>query len=140
MCYGKYHQKWGQHPAHHYAKKARRHRRRAAFWNTPPVNVQELDDRYELWLFAAGYQKEDFEVKLRDHTLVIRVANKEEEIVESRNWRRREFHARGFERYFDLNEKIDTAGIAAKYEEGILKVILPKLEGMETQRQEVLVD
>ena len=29
-------------------------------WGYPPVNVEELDDRYEILLYAAGYAKSDF--------------------------------------------------------------------------------
>lgn len=140
MCHGKaYHHKWGHHPRHHFAKKGKHFRHRHPFWNTPPANVQELDDRYELFIYAAGYAKGDFEVQLRDDLLIVTAANKEGELVESGNWRRREFRASGFERYFELNEKIDREAISAKYEEGILKVTLPKLAGMETQSQDVIV-
>ena len=42
-----------------------------------------------------------------------------------------------FVREFELSEKIDQDGISAKYEEGILKVTLPKLPGFETVRKDI---
>jgi HSP20 family molecular chaperone IbpA len=39
-----------------------------------------------------------------------------------------------------LNEKTDTAAIAATYKNGVLILSLPKLEGSETTRQEIEVD
>jgi HSP20 family protein len=142
MCYGKaYHHKWAHHPRHHHsAKKARRQGWRGhQFWNQPPVNIQELDDRYELWLFAAGYQKADFQVHLKDDTLLIRVVPQEGELVDTDNWRRREFRPTQFERQFELNDKIDRDAISAKYEDGILKLTLSKKAGMESQSQDVIV-
>ena len=41
---------------------------------------------------------------------------------------RREFNFTSFKRSFNLDEKIDTEKIEAKYENGILQVILPKKE------------
>ncbi len=39
---------------------------------------------------------------------------------------RREFSFQGFKRSFSLDSKIDAAGIQAKYENGLLKLFLPK--------------
>ena len=104
-------------------------------WNTPPVNVKEHDDSYELYVYAAGYTKEDFQVNLKDNTLVIAIENKD--VVDSPNWRRQEFYAQGFERHFELNEKIDKEAISAKYENGVLTLTLPKLDGFETFRKDI---
>lgn len=115
----------------------RRWKQRMAAWWLPPINVEELDDRYEIYLYAAGYSKEDFQVKLEDNTLILSVDEPPSDRDKGVNWRKREFHAGSFERYFELNEKIDKEAISAKYEEGILKVILPKLAGAETLRQDI---
>ena len=137
MCYAtakrpcggrKYHQK------HH----GRRHRGRhfaAAMY--PPVNVEELDDRYEVRLYAAGYNKEDFQVNLKDNTLTVAVQKPKEDATQWTYWRRLEFRPGNFERHFELNDKIDGEAIAAKYENGVLLLTLPKKEGFETIRQEI---
>ncbi|NND08389.1 MAG: Hsp20/alpha crystallin family protein [Saprospiraceae bacterium] len=114
------------------------HRRRWTNRWSPPVNVQELDDHYELLLFAPGFQKRDFQVKTRDKVLVIGL-EPEESTTSAPNWLRREFSSKGFERKFELNDNVDTEKISAKYEDGILYVTLPKLPGFETTRQEIEV-
>lgn len=106
---------------------------------SPPVNVQELDNHYELLLFAPGFQKSDFQVKTRDRVLIIGLDAKQDSATEP-NWLRREFASSGFERRFELNEKVDTDKISAKYEDGILNVTLPKLSEFETNRQEIEVE
>lgn len=105
----------------------------------PPVNVQELDDRYELFLYAPELTKEDFNISLTDRILTIEVEEKEAATPENSRWRRKEFSPGGFRRQFDLNEKIDTESIEAEYADGVLKVTLSKLEGFETVRQDIQV-
>ncbi|MGB0523193.1 MAG: Hsp20/alpha crystallin family protein [Flammeovirgaceae bacterium] len=135
MCRRAYHPHWKK----QYAKKWLKHKFASA-WNQAPVNVKEYDDQYLLLLYAAGYAKSDFQVSLKDHTLVITVKKASHEQEDGWHWRRQEFHAGAFEREFELNEKVNKAEITAKYEEGILTVTLPKLEGFETQRQDIDID
>ena len=119
----------GEHPA----KKFWKGKFNAAF-NHPPVNVEESDDQYVLYLYAPGLEKSDFLIATVDQTLSISVEKKEEEQM---SWRRKEFSPGGFKRQFELNEKVDKTTISAKYENGVLEVTLPKLEGFETARQTV---
>ena len=147
MCHHKaYHSKWGRHHRHKHGCGRGYHRykkfmdsRFGMGWMYPPVNVKELDDRYELFVYAPGYAKEDFQVKLKDNTLIIAVDREGNEVVDSPNWRRKEFNPREFRRHFELNEKIDKAAISAQYNDGVLLVTLPKLEGFETSRQDIIV-
>lgn len=133
---------WAKH--HHYGKgyghPARKFwKKMARAFNYPPVNVQELDDRFELLVYAAGYNKSDFQLKLKDDLLIISAEKQKNDDGTATNWRRKEFYAGGFERQFELSEKIDKAGIAAKYTDGVLVVTLPKLEGFETKSQDIFV-
>lgn len=105
-------------------------------FHQPPANVSEEDDKYELHLYAPGYNKSDFVIALIDHKLSISVDQKE---AEKANWKRHEYFPKGFVRQFELNEKIDSAAISAKYESGVLIVSLPKLEGFETARKEIAI-
>lgn len=121
---------FGEHPL----KKAwKEHHSRSSFHN-PPANVQELDDKYELHLYAPGYEKSDFLIALIDQNLSISVDKKQ---VDKGNWRRQEYIQRGFVRQFELNEKVEKSSIGAKYENGVLIISLPKGVGFETERQEI---
>ena len=136
-----------EHPRHHFKRKFKKmmahkiakHNRRHGRGHFPKVNVQELDDRYELYVYAAGYSKSDFKVDLTDNTLTIAVDKIANDLSEN-HWRRQEFRPRKFERQFELNDKIDKDSIAAKYEDGVLKITLAKLEGFETVRKAVEID
>lgn len=110
----------------------------SAKFNTPPVNVRETDNSYELYLFAAGYEKSDFVISLTDQVLSISVADKKQD--SEGDWKRTEYTPKGFVRQFELNEKTDKSAIAATYKNGVLILSLPKLEGSETARQKIEVD
>lgn len=105
--------------------------------NQPPVNVRETDNSYELFLYAAGYDKGDFKISVTDQVLTISVESKQD--AES-NWKRQEYQQNGFTRQFELNEKTDTSAIAATYQDGVLMLSLPKLEGFETTHKEITIE
>ena len=139
MCYRTaYHSHCGKHQ-HHSRHEAGGHwkSRFAAQWGYPPGNVEEEDDRYVISLYAAGYAKTDFQVHLVDNLMTVSVDKPENEPSPSFEWRRSEFKPGSFKRVFQLNDKIDREGIHAKYEEGILILTLPKMEGFERVRRDI---
>jgi HSP20 family protein len=95
---------------------------------TPPANITETNKDFQLELSAPGLQREDFKIDVENGTLIIS-AEKEEEIKEEeKNYRRREFSYNKFSRIFQLPENINDNAIEAKYNNGILKVSIPKKE------------
>lgn len=124
---------------HYGAQYAGRHAGRHA-WHPHlsgvPVNIREMDDSYELSLFAPGLTREDFKLQLVDRLLLIRVEGKENPF-ESSNWKRRDYQIRDFERSFELNDKIDLDSISASYEAGVLVVKLRKLADRVTLRRDL---
>lgn len=131
--YKNWQQHGGKHNYEHPRKKYWKERFRAAF-GYPPVNVKENDDEYVLYVYAPGLKKEDFLIATVDNTLSISV---EKDADETTKWRRQEFKHQNFKRQFELNEKVDKTTISAKYENGVLIITLPKLEGFETTRQQI---
>jgi HSP20 family protein len=105
-----------------------------------PVNIEEQAGSYELYLFAPGLSKVDFNISVTDDLLTIGYKTPDLVPDESENWLHKEYRRRSFERSFVLNEKVDTENISAKYEQGVLLVTLPKLPGMESTKQDILVD
>ena len=106
-----------------------------------PVNILETDKNYELSLIAPGLSKEDFKVNIDKNILSVSYQSADEKTtVENEvKWLRKEFKQRSFKRSFTLNEKTDTAGITAKYTDGILVLTLPKKEQAEEKTQEITV-
>lgn len=105
-----------------------------------PVNIQDTDKSYELHLIAPALKKEDFKINVDRNVLTISFNHETEQTTEETGrWLRNEYKIKSFSRSFTLNEKIDTAGITAKYTDGVLQVSLPKKEQSEVKAQEISV-
>lgn len=107
-----------------------------------PVNIKESDKGYSLEVVAPGFDKSDFKVNIDQNVLTVSAEKKEEvkENAENSNTEkqvRREYSFRSFKRSFTLDEKIDAAGIEAKYNNGVLILNLPKKEVVKATAQEI---
>ncbi|XZF15663.1 Hsp20/alpha crystallin family protein [Chitinophagaceae bacterium MMS25-I14] len=105
-----------------------------------PVNIQENEKSYDLQVVAPGIAKEDIKVNVEKNVLTISYEHKEEnKDQQTGKWLRTEFRTRSFKRSFTLNEKIDTTGISAKYDNGVLNITLPKKEEVAPSALEISV-
>ncbi len=98
-----------------------------AFSNVP-VNIHETKEGFHLELNAPGRNKEDFKIAIENNLLTISYEKKEETEQKAYKTIRKEFSYQSFKRSFSVDEKINTAAIQAKYENGVLKLYLPKKE------------
>jgi HSP20 family protein len=105
----------------------------------PPANIVEKNDLYHIELAAPGMDKADFNVKLDGKVLTIGAEKKEEKNSENEKMVRKEFSYRSFKRSFTLDDKIDAGNITAKYENGILKLELPKKEEVKNGAKEITI-
>lgn len=94
----------------------------------PSANVKETKDSYLIEVSAPGFAKESFNVKVEDSILTITGEVKEEKLEEGTKFTRKEFVHTSFKRSFTLPKTIVADKINAAYENGILKVTLPKME------------
>ena len=105
----------------------------------PPVNIRENADAYQLEIAAPGLEKSDFNLNLDKNILTISTEKKEESKEENPKFIRKEFSYKAFKRSFTVDEKIDATNISATYENGILKVTLPKKEEVKAAAKEITV-
>ena len=92
----------------------------------PLANILEHADAFELDLAAPGLKKDDFKIHLENNVLTISSEIRDEKEEEEKNYTRKEFHYSSFSRSFTLPRTVDLDMIKADYENGILKVMLPK--------------
>ena len=98
-------------------------------FSTPPVNIIENFPNFVVELAVPGLQKEDFTIEVEEDTLKIASKKVEEKKEEADSqFKRREFNYKSFECTFKLPENIKTEDIQANYENGVLRVTLPKME------------
>lgn len=105
----------------------------------PAVNIQENEQGYHLELAVPGLKKEDIKVKFDDGMLSISAEQKHENEESTENYTRREFSYQNFKRSFQLPEIANEENIAAKYEDGILKIDIPKKEEAQPKRREITI-
>ena len=96
--------------------------------NNPSVNIKETKDAYNIEVSAPGFANESFNVKVEDALLTISGEVKENKLEEGERFTRKEFVHSSFKRSFTLPKTIVADKIGAVYENGILKVLLPKME------------
>jgi len=96
----------------------------------PSVNIFEEDNAFGLELAVPGLNKEDFDIKVEKDQLIVKAKKPEssENQDTKTKYRRREFNFTSFKRSFHLSDKIDTNKIDAKYENGVLRIVLDKKE------------
>ncbi|MEM6724532.1 MAG: Hsp20/alpha crystallin family protein [Bacteroidota bacterium] len=99
----------------------------------PLINIKEDDNGYGIELAAPGLDKGDFNVSVDKDILSISVDRKSETTDKKDNYTRKEFSYQSFKRSFHLPETVDASGIDAKYENGVLLVVLPKKEEAKPQ-------
>ncbi|MCL4124410.1 UNVERIFIED_CONTAM: hypothetical protein GTU68_016226 [Idotea baltica] len=102
------------------------------------ANVIEHSDQYEVQVAAPGFDKSQFNVKVEDDQLIITGTIENTEEKAEGEVRRREFSVRNFSRSYSLNDSINVDTIKAVYENGVLKVTVPKKE--EVKQESKLIE
>jgi len=109
-------------------------------FSIPPVNIHETNDAYHLELIAPGLKKDAFKVNLDKGVLSIGYEHKEEAQNKDYKTHRKEFRNNSFKRSFTVDEKVNTDGIQAKYEDGVLKLYLPKKDEVKVMPKEITIE
>lgn len=96
--------------------------------NVPSANIRETEKEFIIELAAPGLTKKDFKVET-DKGLLTISAEKEERKEEGKgDYTRKEYSYQSFNRSFTLPENSKPEQINAHYEDGILKIAVPKKE------------
>jgi len=94
----------------------------------PAVNIKEDADNFVLELAVPGMKKSDFDIDVDNKILSISSEVKTEDQTREDNYTRREFGYSSFKRTFTLPDTVNSEKINAAYNDGILRLNLPKLE------------
>ena len=94
----------------------------------PAVNIVENKNDYGLSLAVPGMKKEDFNIDVEGNMLTISCEKEETTEQNNERYNRKEYNYSSCSRSFTLPEEVNREKIEAKYEDGVLKVMLPKKE------------
>ena len=96
----------------------------------PAVNIKETNENYLVEMAAPGMNKKDFKVELDGNVLTISSERStERKEGENEKYSLQEFSYESFQRTFTLQKDVmDIDKIEAKYENGVLHLLIPKKE------------
>ena len=94
------------------------------------TDVREHDDRYELDIDLPGFSKDELSLHLQDGYLTVNAAKGLDEEKKDKQGKviRRERYSGALQRSFYVGEAIEETDVKAKYENGVLKLEIPKKE------------
>ncbi len=93
---------------------------------SPAVDIYETENELVLTAELPGVEEKDVEIKVEDNTLSLRGERKFEKETREENYHRIERAYGSFYRSFSLPNYVDQDKISAEYENGLLKVHMPK--------------
>lgn len=92
----------------------------------PAVNVTETGKFFNLELAVPGLEKGDFKIDVTGNMLTVSAEKETKKEEGEKDFTRREYNYTSFSRTFTLPENVFPDKIDAKYDNGILKLMLPK--------------
>ncbi|NLO47439.1 MAG: Hsp20/alpha crystallin family protein [Clostridiales bacterium] len=116
-------------------------------WNLTPfgnrdimkIDIKETENAYTVDAEIPGFDKNDIKIELNDNMLTIEARKDEQEKEENDNYIRKEIRKSYAGRSFYV-ENIKEEDIKAKYENGILQVILPKMEKESDKKKNIDIE
>lgn len=98
--------------------------------NLMKTDVRELDGGYEIDIDLPGFKKDEVDIQLQDGCLTISAAKGLDKDEQDRKGRyiRQERYAGSVSRSFYVGEDVKPADVKASFEDGILRLSVPKAE------------
>jgi HSP20 family protein len=96
--------------------------------NIPAVNITEHKNEYLVSLAVPGMKKDDFKIDIDGNMMTISSEKEESKEEKEKKFTRKEYNYSSFSRTFTLPEEINKEKIEAKYDDGVLKIALPRRE------------
>jgi HSP20 family protein len=105
-------------------------------WN-PSVDIYENKDQIVLEAELPGMKQEDFELTVENSVITLRGERRFEKFDDADNYHRVERSYGAFTRSFTLPHTVSAEGATAEYQNGVLRVTLPKREETKSRRIEI---
>ena len=105
------------------------------------TDVHEHDDMYELDIDLPGFKKEEISLSLENGNLVVGASknlNKDEKSKEGKLIRQ-ERYTGSMQRTFYIGEDVTEEEVKAKFEDGVLKLTIPKKDAQKTVEQKKVI-
>lgn len=100
----------------------------------PLVNLYELEDEYLLTSELPGTKVDDIDLTIASGVLTIKGKRTDLEHIPDDKFRRQERPRGSWQRSLKLPDRINEEGLLAEFNEGVLKIHLPKAEEIKTRQ------
>ena len=102
------------------------------------TDVKETEEGYEVDIDLPGFKKDEIRMQLENGSLTVSASRSldKDEKNENGSYIRRERYAGSMSRSFYVGEAVKQEDIHAKYESGVLKLGLPKMEDKKPEVEE----
>ncbi len=104
----------------------------------PPVDIYENEEHLVMRIDMPGVGDKSAEVVVENRVLTIE-AQVDLDVPAGYDLTRAESQARGYRRVFELSDEIDDTAIKASMKNGLLKIVIPKKEGMAKDRKTIAI-
>ncbi|MBK9154794.1 MAG: Hsp20/alpha crystallin family protein [Chloracidobacterium sp.] len=104
---------------------------------SPNVDIFEDQDRLIVEAELPGMKREDFEISVENNVLTLKGERRFEKKTEGDNYHRVERSYGSFTRQFTLPQTVTAEGATAEFENGVLRVALPKREETKARKIEI---
>src|SRR3954465_6898151 len=103
----------------------------------PAMDLVENDDHFVLRADLPGMSEGDVSIEVRDNTLTLSGERKAEHEERQRGYYRLERQSGKFSRALSLPEGVNADAIEAKFDHGVLEVVIPKPEERKPPNREI---
>ncbi len=97
------------------------------YTDIPPYNIVDNDKEFLIEFSVPGFDKKDFLLEVEENNLKVSKLSSNNNKPEN-NFFKRQFNYSQFEKNFTIPEEVNIEKINSKYENGILKIFLPKIK------------
>ena len=101
---------------------------------SPDINTREGEFAYHVEVDLPGMKKEDINIQVEDNRLVISGERKIKDEIKEENYYKIESTFGSFSRSFSLPDDADVENIHAESQDGVLEVVVPKLETQKVEK------
>ncbi len=99
----------------------------------PPYNIIDTDKEFLIEFSVPGFNKKDFSVEVEENNLKVSKLFSEKNKLEN-NFFKRQFNYSQFEKNFRIPEEVNIEKIYSIYDNGILKIFLPKVKELKQNK------
>lgn len=107
---------------------------------SPRVDVKESDDSFEITAEIPGVKREDVNLDIHDGMMTLSAELKQEDKEEKDGKIIRQERRYGkYQRSFHVGENVSEQDISARFEDGVLAIVLPKVKSEKREKQRIAI-